>query len=1520
MRRTGDGLEEVDATSDRVARVKGLLSLRDQIRTVLSAEGSGDRVAAATARTALDSDHDRFVERFGPVSWQENAIAIHDDPDARLLAELDRYDRGFHAFVKGRLLRDRSELPPRSTLIIFDPSPRPKLSPTTTVDASERTARSGELSRSVRAALERGESIDNRRLTAMADSSFGGSRARGAYSVKDAYDAVEVGVNEYFEGRARALLGARPHDALAEIREVFARLPRQTDGDRTPEQEIYQQFSTPPTLAFIAARALEIRPGDVVVEPSAGTGALAVWARAAGAAVVVNELSGRRRALLEAMGFAACGVDAEHLDDLLPSTIQPTAILMNPPFSATAGRLDSNNTKFGFHHVAAALERLRDGGRLVAVLPEGAAFDKARASSFWSPIFRGYTVRANIGLPGAEYSRYGTRYPNQLVVVDKIGATPGSGFEAQVEQVLWPKVASYEEAIDVLNRIPERVAVRVARVGDDARDARGNDRRPVTDDSRGDRTAAAGDRARGSLHSARTSGPGGDGPRRDGDEPRNRPDESRDGGTGDGRDGDSRDARASEWLKRAGVVYSSNARAARVTEEGGTFVSYVAAKIRGGRPHPADLVESASMAAVEPPDPTYVPYLEPTIIRDGVLSDVQLERVIYAGQRHEQLLADGARGGFYVGDGTGVGKGRVLAGIILDNWEQGRRRALWLSVNYDLVSSTARDLTALGGDVPLHAMNEQSYEPLEIGDGVLFSSYSSLIGKSKDGRTRLDQICRWLGDDAVVIFDEGHKAKNALGTVMGEPTQTGQAVIDLQSRLPSTRVVYASATGATEVRNMAYMTRLGVWGPGTAFPGGFAEFLAEIESGGVGSMEMVARDLKALGLYGSASISYKGVDYRESIHELGVAQREIYDAAAGAWQMVFGHIEDALGVTNAGRRERARALIAFWGDHQRFFRQLTTALKVPTAIREIDRALEAQKSVVVSLIGTGEARAKELIAQATAAGDSLDDLNFAPVDVIRNLVRRAFPTTKFEEYTDPITGSVRRRPVVDKDGNRVESKAALRMREELLGNLEGLVLPEGPLDQLVNHYGPSQVAELTGRKKRLVYNPVTKHREYVPRLAGVAAHLMNEHEMRSFQSGQKRIAIISDAASTGISLHASNESLNRQRRVHVTLELGWSADKQMQTFGRTHRSDQAMPPEYVLLATELGGERRFCSTIARRLASLGALTKGQRDASGAGDLARYNFETQYGEAATQAVYRALERDRVPEDLAPAIDDPRSVLADMGLIGRRPGEDPTSVRAADLQDVGRFLNRVLALDVRRQNAVFEMFAREFDQTVRYAKARGLFDEGVADVKGLSIRLKDHPNLVHTDETTGARTSHFALVVREETHPITFERADSHRRSEKGSAFYVQKRSGNAILVEPAGSRTDAATGVALERYRVHRPQGFNAGHIIDQRDLVAKYDLVAPDGVRERWTEQFNSDPGYRDRDVHVIGGALLPIWNRMKLDEGASLRIVRIETDEGERLVGVEIPPKQVARVLRSVGRHPRSSPGRRGLRGDPVG
>ncbi len=115
--------------------------------------------------------------------------------------------------------------------------------------------------------LSAGETFDNRKLTIAADRVFGGSRAKGAYSPRDAYDAMETAVNQLLlQERAEALLQMLVAEAFALLRSLTAQLPRQ--NDRTTEQTQWQQFSTPPALAFLAAKLLAPQPSDIALEPS----------------------------------------------------------------------------------------------------------------------------------------------------------------------------------------------------------------------------------------------------------------------------------------------------------------------------------------------------------------------------------------------------------------------------------------------------------------------------------------------------------------------------------------------------------------------------------------------------------------------------------------------------------------------------------------------------------------------------------------------------------------------------------------------------------------------------------------------------------------------------------------------------------------------------------------------------------------------------------------------------------------------------------------------------------------------------------------------------------------------------------------------------------------------------------------------------------------------------------------------------------------------------------------------------
>ncbi|XP_019820414.2 protein strawberry notch homolog 2 isoform X1 [Bos indicus] len=1022
-----------------------------------------------------------------------------------------------------------------------------------------------------------------------------------------------------------------------------------------------------------------------------------------------------------------------------------------------------------------------------------------------------------------------------------------------------------------------------------------------------------------------------------------------------------------------------------------TYADYVPSKSKIGRQHPDRVVETSTLSSVPPPDITYTLALPSS--DSGALSALQLEAITYACQQHEVLLPSGQRAGFLIGDGAGVGKGRTVAGVILENYLRGRKKALWFSVSNDLKYDAERDLRDIAAPgIAVHALSKIKYGDNTTSEGVLFATYSALIGESQAGgqhRTRIRQILEWCGEafDGVIVFDECHKAKNASSTKMGK------AVLDLQNKLPLARVVYASATGASEPRNMIYMSRLGIWGEGTPFRT-FEEFLHAIEKRGVGAMEIVAMDMKVSGMYIARQLSFSGVTFRIEEIPLTPAFERIYNRAALLWAEALGVFQQA--ADWIGLESRKSLWGQFWSAHQRFFKYLCVAAKVHRLVELAQEELAQDKCVVIGLQSTGEARTREVLGEKEG---QLDGFVSAAEGVFLSLIQKHFPSTKRRRERG--AGSKRkRRPrgrgakaprlvyeaagvirisddsstesdggldsdfhsspeslldddvvIVDAIGLPADDRGPLclpqrdlhgpgvlerveRLKQDLLAKVQALgrELPVNTLDELIDQLGgPECVAEMTGRKGRVVSRPDGTVAFESRAEQGLSIDHVNLREKERFMSGEKLVAIISEASSSGVSLQADRRVQNQRRRVHMTLELPWSADRAIQQFGRTHRSNQVSAPEYIFLISELAGERRFASIVAKRLESLGALTHGDRRATESRDLSKYNFENKYGARALSCVLTTIlsqTESKVPLPQgypggdAAFFRDMKQGLLSVGIGGRESRSGCLDVEKDC--SISKFLNRILGLEVHKQNALFQYFSDTFDHLIAADKREGKYDMGILDLApGIDEIYEESqqvflaPGHPQDGQVVFYKISVDRGLKWEEAYARSLELTGTH------DGFYLSyKVRGN----KPSCLLAQQNRG---KLFTVYKPNIGRQSQLESLDSLSRRFRRVTAEEAREPWESSYTFSlthcshttwnrhcrlvqegkdcaQGLRLRHHYMLCGALLRVWGRIAavmadVTSSSYLQIVRLKTKDKKKQVGIKIPEVCVRRVLQEL-------------------
>ncbi len=1292
--------------------------------------------------------------------------------------------------------------------------------------------------------------------------------------------------------------GNDPARTFADLVDLYRKQPKLST--RTSTSVAQQAYSTPAPLAFLASRLAGVTSETSVYEPSAGNGMLLIEASPRNTHAV--ELNPDRAAALQAMGFNPVVGDA--MSDATAPDHKQDVVIANPPFGVV--RTDSGATR-GFtvdvggdfpsmqtneidHAISLhALSYLKDDGRAVLIIgginklarteeARSDAYNGAAKRKFFYHLYRLYNVVDHFTVAGELYERQGAGWPVDVIVIHGRGKSSRDLPAADVPRVYsdWAAMAPLLESGDGqasglgadaegTGRVPRGGLVRPDS-GAGSRSVSGPARGPDTgaggrlsQSAGGGRAAAPESVGRGAVsgRGERATGVGG--------EP-----------TGLEQSGDSRAAGSARGAARPGSEAGGNAGSANA-DRGGPGRSDGSA--RGvGRPDGKAPVASEGQSPYEPTSSAdSVGTLVPSNMRSAIADSLSalVDRVgpldeyvarelgyepssigkYFSGEQVDALalaLDQMQRGaGFIIGDQTGVGKGRVVAGVIRYALKNGRT-PIFVTEKPNLYADMYRDLTDIGmqdirplmtnaGEkVPLDddgkvvlktpagkAHSQALEEMASTGDlgahNIVFTTYSQMQ-TLKGAETSRMAFLRAIAPNAIVIFDESH---NAGGNDSARKNQrqmeadagskkTGRAAFARALAGLASGVFYSSATYAKRpsVMDLYFKTdmRMAVGGNVEALPDA-------IQAGGVPLQQVVASMLARAGQYIRRERSFEGVEYNTaettvdrpaaeqisaimlSVKEFDDAKKEAVKALAQAAKREAKQISGD-GVTGAAGAESTN----FTSIMHNAIDQMLLGLKAERAAELAIEALKRGEKPVITVANTMGSFIEEY---AEAAGmKSGDAINLTFGDLLARYLERS----RDVRIKSPDGTSSRHRMSDEELGPFALS--AYRAAEALVrGAGEIASMPVSPIDWI---HARIQAAgytsgEITGRTHTIDYSSAGGRPIYRSRGSKATSIFGRRKTITDFNSGKLDVVVLNQAGATGLSLHASEKFKDKRRRRMIIAQAEKNIDTHMQMLGRVHRTGQVVAPAYDQLVADVPAEKRPAAVLAKKMASLNANTTASRT-SAVTSKDTVDFLNQYG-------------DEVVAQL----------MADLPDVHRRLGEplDNDSEGFVTEDAARKVTGRIPLLPVAEQEELYDMIESGYREAIARADAMG---ENALEAKTLELDAKTTERRT-LFEREGDSNSPFADAAYLETvdakrlgKPYTSEQV---RELAAGEAGLGKDAAWDDIKDAAAEKwrRTASDTRDSFQQYRAGLEKAmFDAG----AKDVVARARLGVLDGQFDRW--------------------------------------------------------------------------------------
>lgn len=338
--------------------------------------------------------------------------------------------------------------------------------------------------------------------------------------------------------------------------------------------------------------------------------------------------------------------------------------------------------------------------------------------------------------------------------------------------------------------------------------------------------------------------------------------------------------------------------------------------------HPSLVYESENMCSVDLPVINTKLLLKTNSNKSShYISDVQTEAIAYAINSIESDDSiNNCKRGFFLGDGTGVGKSRTISGILTELWLRNHKeyRALWISINKNLKNDAKNEFHIVQDIQTKKTPWLEQKDLKKSSNGVFYTTYGSLINEK-----HYNTILNWLGynnNNVTIIFDEAHTAKSY-------SSKKANMVLTLQNEIYNPRVIYSTATAASSISEMHYMDRLGLW------KCNHQNFCKLLEHYGPIAMEMTALQLKHSGKLISRQLGFDGIFIDVKSYKLSNYEEDYFNILTHKWRNI-------------------QNVNTF--DNFNFYQYLITGFKIKLAIQEIRKSINNNESVIIGLQTTGE--------------------------------------------------------------------------------------------------------------------------------------------------------------------------------------------------------------------------------------------------------------------------------------------------------------------------------------------------------------------------------------------------------------------------------------------------------------------------------------------------------------------------------------------------------------------------------------